>query len=340
MKHAKDIILGTVILCLLATTSGFLTIPVMDSNLIPADWPGGLVIDHTCIDLESIPSEWIDAAQTNIRIHYAHTSHGGQITTGLDRIESVDSDYSQSQGYLTLPTDTGALCILDGNPPHSYITPDLYWETTEGVEITQQTLDDNPTITVSLWSWCTQVNYYDSSQVQEYLDTMTALEAANPEITFVYMTGNAQAGGSDGYNRWQNNELIREYCTSNNKVLFDFADLDAWSNGDQNTYQHTADETTYTIPIEHEDFNGDEAAHTTYTSCEQKGRAFWWLVASLAGWNAPSTTTTTSSTGTNTGTGTGSDTSDAPDYLLIGTTLGLVGALVIVAILYNKRLNG
>ena len=172
---------------------------------------------------------------------------------------------------------------------------------------------------------------------------MTALEAANPDVTFVYMTGNAQASGGDGYNRWVNNEMIRDYCTENDKILFDFADLDAWSDGVQNTYEHTVDDTTYNVPIEHEDFNGDEAAHTTYTSCEQKGRAFWWLVASIAGWNAP---TTTSSTGTNTGTNTGTGTSDnptlpeEPDYLVIGTIGGAFVIMVLAAVIYNKRLNG
>ncbi|MGY5853123.1 MAG: hypothetical protein RTU92_06115 [Candidatus Thorarchaeota archaeon] len=264
-------------------------------NMVLASWPGGLIIDHTCINLGSIPTEWIDAAQDNIRIHYAHTSHGGQITTGLDRIEAADGNYSYARGSGTLPVEADALCMLDGNPPHSYITPDLYWETPAGVNITQDTLDNNPTINVSLWSWCTQLDYYSDTQVQQYLDTMSAIESANPDVMFVYMTCNAQATGSSGYNRWQNNEMIRQYCTDNSKVLFDFADLDCWSDGDQNTYEYVEDEETYQVPVEHTDFNGGEAGHTTYTSCEQKGQAFWWLVASLAGWNAPEPTTTLSS---------------------------------------------
>jgi hypothetical protein len=37
--------------------------------------------------------------------------------------------------------------------------------------------------------------------------------------------------------------------------------------------------------MEHPHFNGDEAGHTTYSSCEQKGKAFWWLMARIAGWD-------------------------------------------------------
>jgi len=271
--------------------------PVANDSRI-ASWSGGLIIDHNCIDLSLIPGEWIESAQDDIRIHYAHTSHGGQITTGLSRLESANSTFDVSIGYLVLPTDSDALCILDGNPPESYITPDLYWQGESALELTQKTIDDNPALTISLWSWCTQVDSYSEQDVQDYLDAMTSLEIANPDVTFIYMTGNAQAGGSSGYNRWLRNEQIRQYCLDNDKILFDFADLDCWSNGDYSTYDYVVGEETLEIPIEHPDFNGDEAAHTTYTSCEQKGKAFWWLVANLAGWNAPNPTTIPSSTTT------------------------------------------
>ncbi|MHA1484594.1 MAG: hypothetical protein ACTSPR_04665 [Candidatus Thorarchaeota archaeon] len=300
-----------------------------------AQWPGGLIIDHTCIDLGAIPAAWIDAAQDDVRVHYAHTSHGGQITEGLGRIESDNLTFAYSRGSGTLPTDENALCMLDGNPPHSYITPELYWQGASAVTITQTTLDNNPTLTVSLWSWCTQLNGYTEPQTQEYLDAMAALEAANPSITFVYMTCNAQSSGGSGYNRWLRNEQIRQYRIDNNKVLFDFADLDCWSNGVQNTYEHIVGESTYDIPLEHEDFNGNEAGHTTYTSCEQKGRAFWWLMAMLAGWNA-STSSTTSTTTDDTGTTTSTTNTDTgtPELLGMPLIIASLGAVVIVIVAF------
>ncbi|NHJ12708.1 MAG: hypothetical protein EAX95_03490 [Candidatus Thorarchaeota archaeon] len=301
-----------------------------NNEVLPAVWPGGLIIDHTCIDLNSIPDQWIDAAKANVKVHYAHTSHGEQITEGLDRLEAADAKYGQAQEYLSLPSELGALCIFDGNGEDTYITPDLYWETPSGLASTQATIDANPEFTVSLWSWCTQLNYYDSEQVQDYLDAISGLEAANPDITFVYMTCNAQATGADGYNRYQNNQLIRGYCLDNDKVLFDFADLDSWSNGGHSTYDYVDGSVTYHVPVEHPDFNGDEAGHTTFTSCEQKGRAFWWMAAMVAGWNAPTTTTTITSTGM-TSTTTSTTTTENPDMNLILFSIGGIVALVVVA---------
>ncbi len=51
----------------------------------------GIVVDHTCADLDEIPQFWIDSVQSSIQSHYAHTSHGGQLTYGVEFIE--DSNY-------------------------------------------------------------------------------------------------------------------------------------------------------------------------------------------------------------------------------------------------------
>lgn len=308
---------------------------MMLGDVTVASWPGGLIIDHTCINLSAIPGEWIDSAQDDIKIHYAHTSHGGQITTGLTRLESANSTFDVSIGSGVLPTDTGTLCMLDGNPPHSYITPELYWQGADARVITQNTIDNNPTVTLSLWSWCCQLYDYSEAATQEYLDAMTLLETANPDVTFIYMTCNAQSDDSSGYNRWLRNEQIREYCLDNDKILFDFADLDCWSNGDHSTYDYVVGEETLQIPVEHEDFNGDEAGHTTYTSCEQKGRAFWWMMAMIAGWNAPDPTTTTSTTGSSTSGATSTTTTQAGlPFYVNDTVLFVAAAGAVLLILY------
>jgi hypothetical protein len=345
----RAFLLTTIVAAILLSATAFASnsIPVVETS-VTYSWPGGLTINHTNIVMDLIPSEYIEGAMKDVNIHYAHTSHGGQITTGLTRLEAANATFDVSITSLALPEANDTLSIYDGNAPHTYITPDLYWEGLGATDITQNTIDSNPNITVSLWSWCTQVDYYANTSIQNYLDTMTALEAANPDVTFIYMTGNAQGTGSSGFHRWENNQMIRQYCLDNDKILFDFADLDCWSNGDQNTYDYNPGDGTIQVPVEHTDFNGNEAGHTTYTSCEQKGRAFWWLVAMLAGWNAPETTTTTTTSATTTSsiptTQTTSVTtsvtdpiSEAPDLMVIGTGLGLIGILGVLSLLWSRR---
>jgi len=258
----------------------------------------GIIINHTCEELSQIPMSWIDSVQAKQKWHYAHTSHGGQLTTGLDRIENNDPAYNIARGYSTLPNVPDALCIFDGQEGDTYISPEEYWRTAAGMNKTRDVLNNNPTINVSQWCWCCQVNSYSENDIQEYLDSISVLEAEFPDVSFVYMTGNAQTGPgnhynqslSQGYNRYLRNEQIRNYCIANNKVLFDFADIDCWwynpisEEWELSTYEYWNGSDTITVPYEHPQYNLNQAAHTSYENCENKGKAVWWMMAKLTDW--------------------------------------------------------
>lgn len=251
----------------------------------------GLTVRHENTELSDIPGDMIDSVQAMVKIHYAHTSHGEQLIYGLTEIRNGDPFYDFAYQLNSLPADTGKLCIFDGQASGIYITPDLYWETGAGMDMTRAVLDANPQITLSMWAWCTQLDTYTEGQVTAYLDSINALEDEYPNVTFVYMTGNAQATGAEGYNRFLRNQQIRAYCAGNGKVLYDFADLDAWwydpasGEWEWSSYQFEGAD----VPVEHPQFHGDEASHTTLESCAQKGRALWYMTAMLAGWSGTET---------------------------------------------------
>ncbi|MGB9721258.1 MAG: hypothetical protein ACPL28_07270 [bacterium] len=142
-------------------------------------------------------------------------------------------------------------------------------------------------INVSMWCWCTQLDYYTQEEAQAYLDSIAKLAGEFPNVTFVFFTGNAQAMDADGYNRYQRNQQIRQFCNDHHFALFDFADLDAWYYDGSSWEQATYDYNGTTVPHEHPNFQGDEGGHTTFESCEQKGRAVWWMLARIAGWQGP-----------------------------------------------------
>ena len=243
----------------------------------------GIIIDHTCTDISKIPGTWITEVKKILKIHYAHTSHGEQITEGLERLSNANAKYHYYPDNCNVPQTTQYLSLMDGQYYdyycETYVTPGLYWEGTYGLNITRSVLN-NFDVNVSLWAWCCQLDYYSQSEAQAYLNAMAQLESEYPDVTFIYMTGNAQSAEQNRVNR---NNQIRNYCRNNNKILFDFADLDCWYNGQQYTENG--------IPMEHPHYNGDQAGHTTYESCENKGNAFWWLLARIAGWDGNGGTT-------------------------------------------------
>ena len=128
----------------------------------------GITIDHNRTDLSKVPGYWIEQAKA-LTLHYAHTSHGSQINSGLEALRREDPKYGYaiecSGSTATLPDVQGALRIFDGNPPNeTYITPELYWSAPEGTQRTRAVADTG-LFDYSMWSWCGQQSSNSVAQV-------------------------------------------------------------------------------------------------------------------------------------------------------------------------------
>jgi hypothetical protein len=261
----------------------------------------GFIVNHNAVRaFDEIPEYWLGQAK-QLKFHYGHTSHGAQLTVGLDRIDNIYSGFEFLLGKGYVPASQDAFCLFDGTYVNgSYdeaVQPEDYWEGEQGRNCTRFVLNNYQNINVSMFMWCWQMRSVNISYVEEYLAAMEQLEQEYPDITFIYATGHSQTYTGHHYYghlgngylpiNQRNNDRIRQYCRNNNKILFDFGDIDNWwynADLDQWTCGYSShDGVDY--PREHDHYNIDEAGHTSFENCENKGKAVWYMLARIAGWD-------------------------------------------------------
>ena len=273
----------------LGSSSGSRTVTVVVHSAV--------IVNHTSISSDRIPSTWIDQAKQKLHIAYGHTSHGSQISTGmagsLPWQERTTPSALAGGGALDLRDyygDFGGLGVASdlGNPNRTA------WESA-----TRTYLAQNPAINVIIWSWCGQVDG-TQAEIQQYLDLMNGLEHDFPNVKFVYMTGHTDGAALTG-NVPTRNKQIRDYCNANNKILYDFADIESYdpdgtyfgdklvndacdydSNGDGIRDRNWAIDWQNAHPGE---WYNCESAHSQPLNANMKAYAAWWLWARLAGWD-------------------------------------------------------
>ena len=272
---------------------------------------GPIIIDHTSTDITAIPQPWIEQAKQQLHIAYGHTSHGSQLTSGMAALVSFAN---QGGLGLALPMDIfaynsggtgGALDLREPfagdvgyypqwvNETRSYLgSPDPV--TGRGTT--------NPQTNVVIWSWCGQASSYTEQQMRDqYLLPMTQLEDDYPGIVFVYMTGHADGTGEQG-NLHLRNQQIRDHCIANDKVLYDFYDIELYDpdvsyygdkavtdNCDYDSDGNGTRDRNWAIDWQNAhtqdaDWYACTCAHSQALNCNQKAYAAWWLWARLAGW--------------------------------------------------------
>ncbi|MBN1817064.1 MAG: hypothetical protein JW828_06860 [Sedimentisphaerales bacterium] len=185
-----------------------------------------IIIDHSAFALfQGIPDDWIKQIRSNLHISYQHTSHGSQLITGMDALEKFPAfddrfAWSDSGTVGTLDLDDYGIPGIPDLSQGDYI--DSYG-VTPWVTATRNLLDHpaNAHVNVIVWSWCD----IGGHNIDRYLTHMEILIAEYPDVHFVFMTGHANGGG-EGDSSDARNRIIRQHCLENDRILFDFADIE------------------------------------------------------------------------------------------------------------------
>lgn len=228
-----------------------------------------LVADHRAVtEFDSIPAALFDEIRDGATFFYGHTSHGSQIMTGIALLAAERPSICAPPAFTELDSDLGSL-------------GDLTW-----AQQTRAHLADHPETDVVMWSWCGGCSDNTDEGIDAYLHAMTDLETDFPAVTFIYMTGHLDGTGVDGV-LYHNNNRIRDYCRTNDKILYDFADIESWD-PDGAYYPDETDAcgwcaqwcATADCP------SCESCAHSHCFNCYRKGQAFWCMMARSVGWQS------------------------------------------------------
>jgi hypothetical protein len=171
-----------------------------------------------------------------LKWYFAHASVGGNMMDGVADIHGMNTNFYQFHGVSE-----------DDNPPATTQTGVIY-DYARGNPGWQAKVDSFQTYVSNGWRF-PKINLAmnkfcwidQTADLAYYLRSMTNLEAAFPQTAFIYATLPLDTSeGSDNYLRNVFNDDLRGWCRTNNRVLFDIADIEAHdTNGNSCTFSYS-----------------------------------------------------------------------------------------------------
>lgn len=133
--------------------------------------------------------------------------------------------------------------------------------------------------------------------MQSYLDATKSYAdycaSQGYDTKVFYTTGPVDGyGDENGYQRQLKHDFIRSWVEADaSRILFDYADILAWNDaGQEYTETWTDDQSTdHSFQMLHPDNGGgSEVGHIGTVGALRLGKALWWMLARIAGWDGVS----------------------------------------------------
>lgn len=240
------------------------------------------IVDHRCVDEQdrAIPAEALEKAR-DLRVLFGHQSVGFDVIRGLrllgeespDRYRLPIQSRVQAQWFVR---NAGLGEFFVGRNGDAQGKVDDFDRAVRGG------MGERVDVAMMKLCYADMVERSDPAQVFEHWrQAFEKLEVDYPKVRFVWWTCPLTIPPRCSDQRMEVNRRIREYARAQGKLLLDIADIEC----------HTPQGEAVLHPGGGEKLDDayarDRGGHLNDDGARRVGRAYWWLMARIAGWAGP-----------------------------------------------------
>lgn len=241
-----------------------------------------IVADHACVDDQdkAIPVDALRTAQ-ELRIVFGHESVGFDVIHGLQALSSAKPEryrlavqpQIQAQWFSRNRGLGEFFFHANGNPMGKF---DDFEQRVRG--------GFGEAVDVAVMKLC----YADMTErsdpptiFERWRGLYEGLEKDYPRVRFVWWTVPVPQPSRCGEKRTAINGLIRDHARRNGEVLLDVADIECHTPDGREVRHPDGSERLW------EGYGRDQGGHLNDEGAQRVARAWWWLMARIAGWSGP-----------------------------------------------------